>query len=124
MTPAASIALVESFWDEVWAARNLLRSTRFVTEDFIISTAGVDVGGPWTSRRGLPDFNRPSPKSGALNRTKQQEAAGGIEPPIWGFAGALPGSVDVHSSPSLQLIGQLSSRQSEAIRLSCGITVA
>jgi predicted ester cyclase len=45
MTPEASIALVESFWEEVWAARNPAAIDRFVTEDFIITTAGVDVAG-------------------------------------------------------------------------------
>ena len=55
MTPEASIALVESFWDEVWAARNPAAIDRFVTEDFIITTAGVDVAGPedfkvWVAR--------------------------------------------------------------------------
>jgi predicted ester cyclase len=55
MTPEAAIALVESFWDEVWAARNPAAIDRFVTEDFIITTAGVDVAGPedfkaWVAR--------------------------------------------------------------------------
>jgi len=55
MTPEASIALVESFWDEVWAARNPAAIDRFVSEDFIITTAGVDVAGPedfkaWVAR--------------------------------------------------------------------------
>ena len=55
MTPEASIALVESFWDEVWAAHNPAAIDRFVTEDFIITTAGVDVAGPddfkaWVAR--------------------------------------------------------------------------
>jgi len=45
MTPAASIALVEAFWDEVWAACNPAAIDRFVTDDFIITTAGVDVAG-------------------------------------------------------------------------------
>jgi hypothetical protein len=55
MTPEASIALVETFWDEVWAACNPAAIDRFVTEDFIITTAGVDVAGPedfkaWVAR--------------------------------------------------------------------------
>ena len=54
MTPEASSALVDSFWDEVWAARNPAAIDRFVTEDFI-TTAGVDVVGPedfeaWAAR--------------------------------------------------------------------------
>jgi len=39
MTPEASIALVESFWKEVWAACNPAAIDRFVTDDFIITTA-------------------------------------------------------------------------------------
>jgi predicted ester cyclase len=46
MTPDASIALVESFWEEVWAACEPAAIDRFVTEDFIITSAGVDVVGP------------------------------------------------------------------------------
>jgi len=46
MTPEASIALVESFWEEVWAACNPAAMDRFLTEDFIINSAGVDVSGP------------------------------------------------------------------------------
>ena len=46
MTPETSIELVETFWEEVWAARNPDAINRFVTEDFIITTAGVDVVGP------------------------------------------------------------------------------
>lgn len=46
MTPEASIALVETFWNEVWAACNPAAIDRFVTEDFVITTAGVDVAGP------------------------------------------------------------------------------
>jgi predicted ester cyclase len=45
MTPEASIALVESFWEEVWAACNPAAIDRFVTEDFIITSAGVNVSG-------------------------------------------------------------------------------
>jgi len=46
MTPEESVDLVESFWEEVWAARNPDAIHRFVTEDFIITTAGSDVTGP------------------------------------------------------------------------------
>ena len=45
MTPEASIALVETFWDEVWVACNPAAIDGFVTEDFLITTAGVDVAG-------------------------------------------------------------------------------
>ena len=46
MTPVTSIALVESFWEQVWAAHNPEAIHRFVTEDFIFTTAGVEVAGP------------------------------------------------------------------------------
>ena len=45
MTPQAAIALVESFMQEVWAAGNPSAVDRFVTEDFVITTAGVDITG-------------------------------------------------------------------------------
>ena len=46
MTPDASIAVVEAFWEEVWAAANPGAIYRFVTDDFIFTSAGVDVVGP------------------------------------------------------------------------------
>ena len=46
MTPDASIAVVESFWEEVWAAANPGAIDRFVTDDFIFTSAGVDIVGP------------------------------------------------------------------------------
>ena len=45
MTPEAAIAVVESFWEEVWAACNPSAVDRFVTEDFVITSAGVDIAG-------------------------------------------------------------------------------
>jgi hypothetical protein len=45
MTPEAAIALVESFWEEVWAACDPAAADRFVTEEFVITSAGVDVAG-------------------------------------------------------------------------------
>lgn len=46
MTPEESAALVERFWDEVWRACNPDAIDNFVTDDFVITTAGVDVAGP------------------------------------------------------------------------------
>jgi predicted ester cyclase len=46
MTPDESAALVERFWDEVWVGRNPDAIDRFVADDFVITTAGVDVTGP------------------------------------------------------------------------------
>ncbi len=45
MTPEAAINLVESFWEEVWAACDPSAVDRFVTDDFVITSAGVDVAG-------------------------------------------------------------------------------
>ena len=46
MTPEESVDLVETFWEEVWAACNPDAIERFVTEDFIFTSAGLDVTGP------------------------------------------------------------------------------
>ena len=46
MNPQESVALVENFWEEVWAACDPAAIDRFVTEDFIITTAGVNITGP------------------------------------------------------------------------------
>jgi predicted ester cyclase len=56
MTPEAAIALVESFWEEVWAARNPSAVDRFVTEDFVITSAGVDVAGRENFKAWVADF--------------------------------------------------------------------
>jgi len=45
VTPEAAIALVEPFWEEAWASCNPSAVDRFVTEDFVITSAGVDVAG-------------------------------------------------------------------------------
>ena len=45
LTPEAAIAVVESFMEEVWAEGNPSAVDRFVTEDFVITSAGVDVAG-------------------------------------------------------------------------------
>ena len=39
MTPEASIAIVESFWEEVWAACDPAAVDRFVTDHFVITSA-------------------------------------------------------------------------------------
>ena len=45
MTPEAAIALAESFFEEVWAAGNPSAADRFVTGDFVLTSAGEDVAG-------------------------------------------------------------------------------
>lgn len=65
MTPEESVDLVEMFWEEVWSARNPDAIDRFVTDDFVITTAGIDVAGPkdfttWVARfpSTISDLNR------------------------------------------------------------------
>jgi hypothetical protein len=38
-----SVKIVEQFWERVWKARNPAAIDDFVTEDFVITTGGVDV---------------------------------------------------------------------------------
>jgi len=45
VTPEESVDLVETFWEDVWVACNPDAIDRFVTEDFIITTAGSEVTG-------------------------------------------------------------------------------
>ena len=61
LTPEAAIALVESFMEEVWAACNPSAVDRFVTEDFVITSAGVDVAGRENFKAWLPASNQRSP---------------------------------------------------------------
>ncbi|MCY1435452.1 SnoaL-like polyketide cyclase [compost metagenome] len=45
MTGNKAVEIVESFWREVWQAKNPQAATRFVAEDFVITSGGVDVVG-------------------------------------------------------------------------------
>ena len=56
MTPEESVSLVERFWDEVWRACNPDAIDQFVTDDFVITTAGVDVNGPENFKVWVADF--------------------------------------------------------------------
>ena len=56
LTPEAAIAVVESFMEEVWAACNPSAVDRFVTEDFVITSAGVDVAGRENFKAWVADF--------------------------------------------------------------------
>ena len=56
MTPEESVSLVERFWDEVWRACNPDAIDQFVTDDFVITTAGVDVTGPENFKVWVADF--------------------------------------------------------------------
>jgi steroid delta-isomerase-like uncharacterized protein len=40
-----SVKIVEEFWDAVWKARDPDAASRFVADDFVITTGGVDIVG-------------------------------------------------------------------------------
>jgi hypothetical protein len=43
MAPVNSVRIVEEFWAAVWKARDPEAIDRFVVDDFILTTGGVDV---------------------------------------------------------------------------------
>jgi SnoaL-like polyketide cyclase. len=45
MESKKAVDIVESFWREVWSARDAAAAARFVSEDFVITTGGVDIQG-------------------------------------------------------------------------------
>jgi SnoaL-like polyketide cyclase. len=45
MTGNKAVEIVESFWREVWQAKDPQAATRFVAEDFVITSGGVDIVG-------------------------------------------------------------------------------
>lgn len=45
MADNKAVEIVESFWREVWQAKNPQAAARFVAEDFVITSGGVDVVG-------------------------------------------------------------------------------
>ncbi len=40
-----AVDIVESFWREVWQAKNPQAAARFVAEDFVITSGGMDIVG-------------------------------------------------------------------------------
>ncbi len=56
MTPEAAVALVEAFWRDVWAACDPGAVDRFVTQDFVITSAGVDIAGRENFKAWVADF--------------------------------------------------------------------
>lgn len=40
-----AVEIVENFWREVWQAKNPQAAARFVAEDFVITSGGVDIVG-------------------------------------------------------------------------------
>ncbi|QJI40017.1 SnoaL-like domain-containing protein [Pseudomonas sp. ADAK2] len=45
MTDNTAVHIVESFWREVWQAKDPQAAARFVAEDFVITSGGVDIVG-------------------------------------------------------------------------------
>jgi ketosteroid isomerase-like protein len=45
MSTFKAVETVEAFWREVWQARNPQAATRFVAEDFVITSGGVEIKG-------------------------------------------------------------------------------
>jgi hypothetical protein len=43
MTKRNAVEIVENFWRDVWQARNPDAIDRYVTEDFILTSGGVDI---------------------------------------------------------------------------------
>ena len=40
-----AVDIVESFWREVWQAKDPQAAARFVAEDFVITSGGMDIVG-------------------------------------------------------------------------------
>lgn len=45
MSSSKAVEIVERFWREVWQARNPQAAARFVAEDFVITSGGVEIAG-------------------------------------------------------------------------------
>lgn len=45
MSAHPAVEIVEGFWREVWQARDPQAAARFVAEDFVITSGGVDIKG-------------------------------------------------------------------------------
>ena len=45
MSANPAVEIVEGFWREVWQARDPQAAARFVAEDFVITSGGVDIKG-------------------------------------------------------------------------------
>ncbi|MNM24711.1 SnoaL-like domain protein [compost metagenome] len=45
MSSNTAVEIVESFWREVWQARDPQAAARFVAEDFVITSGGVEIRG-------------------------------------------------------------------------------
>lgn len=45
MSDNSAVQVVETFWREVWSARDARAAERFVAADFVITSGGVDIAG-------------------------------------------------------------------------------
>ncbi|HWM31196.1 MAG TPA: nuclear transport factor 2 family protein [Methyloceanibacter sp.] len=52
----SSVALLESFWRDVWAAKNPDAVDKYVTEDFVITSGGKDIRTRAAFKSWLADF--------------------------------------------------------------------
>ena len=56
-----SVKIVEEFWERVWKARDPAAIDDFVTDDFVLTTEGVDVVSRTTFKEwALPKWRRSS----------------------------------------------------------------
>ena len=51
-----AVAIVEAFWNEVWAGCNPEAVDRYVTEDFVITSGGVDITPRTAFKRWVAEF--------------------------------------------------------------------
>jgi steroid delta-isomerase-like uncharacterized protein len=56
MSARDSVAIVDSFWDEVWNAHDAAAVDRFVVDDFVIVSGGVTIAGREKFKRWIKDF--------------------------------------------------------------------
>jgi ketosteroid isomerase-like protein len=56
MSARDSVAIVDSFWGEVWNAHDAAAVDRFVVDDFVIVSGGVTIAGREKFKRWIEDF--------------------------------------------------------------------
>ena len=94
MSVLNAVQIVESFWPDVWVARNPEAIDRYVVDDFVITSAGESFDQETPSRNGYASFKRGSlVLSSKLSRAFQNTegirvARGGA------FAAAIAASLD------------------------------
>ena len=53
-----SVKIVEDFWTAVWKARNPDAIDKYVVDDFVITTGGIDIYTKTNSKSGCSSFWR------------------------------------------------------------------